>query len=177
MRRALFYLGQTFRDLGRPDLAADYYRQRVEAGGWSEEVFYANFQEGVSPARIGFRGRGGDPAGGLGAAADQGRARCSSLPARTDSRVPGRGPHVREPRPADQYPDDVLLSTGRPRVGARLERALAASDLGRLEEARADLLALLREADLPRPTERFVSRTLANLREPVPGRPVRDRPG
>ena len=178
MRRALFYLGQTFRDLGRPDLAADYYRQRVEAGGSSEEVFYANFQEGVLRLESDFeaavailleawekRPTRAEPLFELARA-----YRLREYPA-VAHMFASRGLRI-------EYPDDVLLVHRHVyEWGLRLERALAASDLGRLEEARADLLALLREADLSRPTERFVSRTLANLREPVPGRPVRTGPG
>jgi len=37
--RYLFYLANSFRDAGELDAALDAYRARVEAGGWSEEVF------------------------------------------------------------------------------------------------------------------------------------------
>jgi hypothetical protein len=45
--RSVFYLAQSHKDLGHNDLAAVFYRQRVRMGGWPEEVFYANYMEGV----------------------------------------------------------------------------------------------------------------------------------
>jgi len=45
--RALFYLAQTYRDLGERELAIDLYRRRVAVGGWDEEVFYAQYQVGL----------------------------------------------------------------------------------------------------------------------------------
>lgn len=45
--RSLFYLAQTLRDLGETDRAVECYRRRVDAGGWDEEVFYAQYQVGA----------------------------------------------------------------------------------------------------------------------------------
>jgi glycosyltransferase involved in cell wall biosynthesis len=42
--RYVFYLAQSWRDAGRPDLAAIQYARRAEMGGWDEEVWYAKFQ-------------------------------------------------------------------------------------------------------------------------------------
>jgi len=42
--RTLFYLAQTHRDGGRWEEALRRYRERVEAGGWEEEVWYARYQ-------------------------------------------------------------------------------------------------------------------------------------
>jgi tetratricopeptide (TPR) repeat protein len=39
-----FYLAQSYRDAGDPELAIRHYRRRVEMGGWAEEVFYALYQ-------------------------------------------------------------------------------------------------------------------------------------
>jgi glycosyltransferase involved in cell wall biosynthesis/predicted GH43/DUF377 family glycosyl hydrolase len=51
-RRSIFYLAQTYRDIGRRELAIEYYRRRVELGGWDEEVFYAQFQQGSLIAEV-----------------------------------------------------------------------------------------------------------------------------
>lgn len=53
--RAVFYLAQTLRDLGRLDEAIDLYRRRAAMGGWPEEVFYALYQVGVLTGRAGHR--------------------------------------------------------------------------------------------------------------------------
>jgi len=45
--RTVFYLAQTYRDLGEASRATDLYRRRVALGGWEEEVFYAAFQFAV----------------------------------------------------------------------------------------------------------------------------------
>jgi len=39
--RYLFYLAQTYRDLGRHEQAIEWYTRRANAGGWDEEVFYS----------------------------------------------------------------------------------------------------------------------------------------
>jgi glycosyltransferase involved in cell wall biosynthesis len=177
-RRPLFYLAQTFRDLGRPDLAVEYYRRRVELGGWDEEVFYANFQEGVLRMQLDFAS--GVPV--LLEAWERRPTRAEPLYELARAyRLRGdvalahmfasRGLRV-------DYPDDVLfVHRAVYEWGLRIERALAAAALGRAEEARADLLALLREANLPRPTERLVARTLAELGEKVPAGARQGTPG
>jgi glycosyltransferase involved in cell wall biosynthesis len=45
--RSVFYLAQTYRDLGQLDEAVEWYRRRAAMGGWDEEVFYALYQVGV----------------------------------------------------------------------------------------------------------------------------------
>jgi tetratricopeptide (TPR) repeat protein len=42
--RAVFYLANTYRDLGRSQEALELYRRRVELGGWDEEVYYTLVQ-------------------------------------------------------------------------------------------------------------------------------------
>lgn len=39
--RSLFYLAQTYRDRGLDQEAIALYRQRVQAGGWDEEIWYS----------------------------------------------------------------------------------------------------------------------------------------
>ena len=46
-RRYLFYLAQSYRDGGRPDLAIAWYQKRIEAGGWAEEVWFSKYQTGL----------------------------------------------------------------------------------------------------------------------------------
>ncbi|MFF2078460.1 glycosyltransferase [Kitasatospora sp. NPDC058162] len=51
--RAVFYLAQTMRDLGRTAEAIELYRRRAGMGGWPEEVYYALLQVGVLTAEAG----------------------------------------------------------------------------------------------------------------------------
>lgn len=37
--RSMFYLGQSYRDAGKPERAAKLFKRRVDAGGWDEEVW------------------------------------------------------------------------------------------------------------------------------------------
>jgi tetratricopeptide (TPR) repeat protein len=58
--RAVFYLAQTYRDIGEQSgdhatlaLALEHYRRRAEMDGWAEEVYCARHQVGVLSARLG----------------------------------------------------------------------------------------------------------------------------
>jgi tetratricopeptide (TPR) repeat protein len=58
--RAVFYLAQTYRDIGEEcdnhaklELALEHYRRRAEMGGWAEEAYFASYQVGVLSARLG----------------------------------------------------------------------------------------------------------------------------
>jgi tetratricopeptide (TPR) repeat protein len=51
--RALFYLAQTYRDLGQLQTAAELYERRASMDGWREEVFYSLYQAGVLYAELG----------------------------------------------------------------------------------------------------------------------------
>ena len=44
--RTLFYLAQTYADLGATERAIELYRRRVEVGGWAEEAFCAEQRVG-----------------------------------------------------------------------------------------------------------------------------------
>ncbi|HEV3322910.1 MAG TPA: glycosyltransferase [Solirubrobacteraceae bacterium] len=57
--RAVFYLAQTYRDIGaesddraKLELALEHYRRRAELGGWAEEAYVARYQVGVLSARL-----------------------------------------------------------------------------------------------------------------------------
>jgi tetratricopeptide (TPR) repeat protein len=41
--RSLFYLGQTYKDWRKPREAIGWYKKRIEASGWIEEVWYAHY--------------------------------------------------------------------------------------------------------------------------------------
>ena len=45
--RSIFYLAQSYRDLGDEERAVELYRRRAELGGWDEELFYALYQAGA----------------------------------------------------------------------------------------------------------------------------------
>ncbi|GAA2036146.1 glycosyltransferase family 2 protein [Catenulispora yoronensis] len=51
--RAVFYLAQTMRDLGRAAEAIALYERRAEMGGWEEEVYFARLQAGMLRAESG----------------------------------------------------------------------------------------------------------------------------
>jgi tetratricopeptide (TPR) repeat protein len=51
--RTVFYLAQTYRDLGDPERAIALYERRADMGGWEEEAFYALLQAGVLRAAAG----------------------------------------------------------------------------------------------------------------------------
>ena len=44
--RYMFYLAQSYRDTQQWDLATEWYRKRVDAGGWDEEVWYSQYMIG-----------------------------------------------------------------------------------------------------------------------------------
>jgi len=48
-----FYIANSYRDAGHTNEAIDYYKKRIELGGWKEEVFYAAFECGNMYARLG----------------------------------------------------------------------------------------------------------------------------
>ena len=51
--RYMFYLANSYRDLGRHTDAIEWYKKRFEAGGWIEEVFYAAFELGNMHKTVG----------------------------------------------------------------------------------------------------------------------------
>ena len=53
--RSLFYLAQSYRDAGRLADAIGTYGQRVAAGGWEEEAWYAQYQLALCQRDIGNR--------------------------------------------------------------------------------------------------------------------------
>lgn len=51
--RAMFYLAQTFRGMGERAKALFWYRRRIAAGGWLEEVWYSHYATGQIFAEAG----------------------------------------------------------------------------------------------------------------------------
>ena len=164
--RAVFYLAQTFRDLGKHELAIEYYRKRVEMRGWNEEVFYANLQEGILkaernldwgvPVLLEAWQRRPTRAEPLYELARLYRARGDAALAHLFA---SRGLEV-------AYPNDTLfIHRWVYDWGLLLERALAAVELGRVDEAAADLRELELREDLAEHVLEFVRDGLANLDE------------
>lgn len=52
-KRNTFYLAQSYRDAGVPELAYKYYMKRVEMGGWDEEVYQAMYYAAMAKLRMG----------------------------------------------------------------------------------------------------------------------------
>jgi predicted GH43/DUF377 family glycosyl hydrolase/tetratricopeptide (TPR) repeat protein len=148
--RSVFYLAQTYRDMGQAELAVEYYRRRVEMGGWDEEVFYANLQEGV------LRGEQGhdSAAAVLLEAWDRRPTRAEPLYelARLHrQRGAVASAHMFAQRGLEiPYPTDLLfIHRWVYDWGLLFERAMAAAGLGQLALAREDLAELLQCPRLP----------------------------
>ncbi len=178
--RTAFYLAQTYRDLGRRDSALEWYRRRVELGGWDEEVFYAALQAGVL-----LRDEGIDVAAGALLSAWQRRPTRAEPLYELARAYREQGSYdlallFAERGLALPYPSDVLfVHRWVYRWGLRVERAMAAAALGRFTDAVADLEQLLELDDLDEPVRRFATERLVELSSraagaaPAPGEPSR----
>lgn len=51
--RSVYYLAQSFKDLGEYATAAELYRRRAHLAGWAEETFHARYREGQMRYRLG----------------------------------------------------------------------------------------------------------------------------
>jgi len=155
--RSVFYLAQTYRDMGQVDLAIAHYRRRVEMGGWDEEVFYANLVEGV------LRGEQGEDAAAavLLEAWDRRPTRAEPLYelARLHrSRGAFASAHMFAERGLEiPYPADLLfIHRWVYDWGLLFERAMAAAALGRRADASDDLAALLSRPRVPPEIEEHI---------------------
>jgi glycosyltransferase involved in cell wall biosynthesis/predicted GH43/DUF377 family glycosyl hydrolase len=165
-RRSIFYLAQTYRDIGRRELAIDYYRRRVELGGWDEEVFYAHFQEGTLIAET-------DLAAGLPvllAAWERRPTRAEplyQLALQHRWREQYRGAELFARRGLEvPYPKDVLfIHRWVYHWGLAHELALALNGQGRISEALETLQELLSNGELPPDVE---AETLELIRRLTP---------
>lgn len=52
-QRSLFYIAQTLKDLGRWYDALGYYKRRIKAGGWAEEVWYSAYMVALCYKQLG----------------------------------------------------------------------------------------------------------------------------
>jgi len=52
-KRNVFYLAQSYRDAGVPELAYKYYQKRVEMGGWDEEIYQAMYYGALAKKNLG----------------------------------------------------------------------------------------------------------------------------
>lgn len=160
--RTVFYLAQTFRDLGLREQAIVLYQRRSDMGGWDEEVFYARYQIGLLLSTVDWpRGRS--------ALLDAWRSRPERLEPLYHLAVEARrheewadayvlvADHVDRSPPAG----DVLFVDGWIyRFGILFERSLAARALGLGHRALVDTLRLAALTDLPEP---WHSQVHANL--------------
>jgi predicted GH43/DUF377 family glycosyl hydrolase len=171
-RRSVFYLAQTYRDLGRRALAIEHYRRRVELGGWDEEVFYAQLQEGTliaqddleagTPVLLAAWERRPTRAEPLFELARQHRLCDAHQAAELFAR---RGLGI--PYPAD---DVLFIHRWMYRWGLEYELALALAGQGRLPEARRALDGLIEDGALPREVEQEVLELLRRFRPRSSGR-------
>ena len=44
--RYYFYLANSYHDTGRSEEAINFYKKRIELGGWNQEVWYSYFRIG-----------------------------------------------------------------------------------------------------------------------------------
>lgn len=138
-RRATFYLAQTYRDLGQPAQAVEWYRKRAGMGGWDQEVFYAKYQAASQLAASDWPGA----VMGLVEAWEYRSTRAEpvhELAMRMRGHKHWHAAHLWAERGMEiPEPDDILfVSSWVYRFGLRFERSVAAYWTGRLEQALED---------------------------------------
>ncbi|HTW99119.1 MAG TPA: glycosyltransferase [Acidimicrobiales bacterium] len=169
--RTVFYLAQTYRDLGERERALALYDRRAHLGGWDEEVFYAALQRGILTAEDDFAA-GVD----LLLAAFELRPRRFEPLYEIAVRARQRGDFslaewVTQLATDPSLPPDLLfVHRFVYEWGLRLERSIALGHLGRIDEARALTEALLASPSLPTDVVAALTSNLAWLES----RPSRD---
>ncbi|MGD1050556.1 MAG: glycosyltransferase [Solirubrobacteraceae bacterium] len=163
--RSVFYLAQTYRDMGQVELAIAHYRRRVELGGWDEEVFYANLIEGV------LRGEQGEEAATAVLLEAWERRSTRAEPLYELARLNRqRGAFASAHMFAERgleiaYPTDLLfIHRWVYDWGLLFERAMAAAALGRADDAFEDLAALLSRPRVPPEIEEHIRVRLEDAR-------------
>ena len=148
--RDVFYLAQTYRDLGELPHSIELYRRRLQLGGFDEELFYARYQIGVLHAQL------GDWAAAVPALLDA----WNSRPTRIESLYQlALGYRLREQWPAAHLfarralapePDDILfVESWIYRWAALFEYSVAAYWVGDFQESLRACDSLLARSDLP----------------------------
>ncbi len=170
--RAIFYLAQTYRDLGEDDRAIELYLRRAELGGWEEEVFYALYQAG---ALLGRRDVGSGLPILLSAwQARPGRAEALHELARI-CRFAGWHEAARAfaecgleiPHPRDR----LFVHQWIYEWGLRYEFALAAAETGATDAAASTAAELLAMSNLPAEIDQYLVQRFGNRRRsraPIP---------
>lgn len=177
--RAVFYLAQTYRDLGRRPEAIELYERRAGMGGWDQEVFYSLFQAGV------LRAEEGDwpPAMARLIAAWECRPSRLEPVYELASRLRVRGEYQTAHLFAQQgvgrpQPDDILFVWPWVyRWGLLFEYSITAYWVGEHETAFAACRRLLALPELP---EEYRTQTLANMefcRQRIRSKPQQRKPG
>lgn len=160
--RAVFYLAQTYRDLGDTPKALELYRRRAAMGGWDEEVFYSLYQTGVLLAQHDWP----SAVNALIAAWNARPTRAEplyELAAGFRQRGQYAAAHLFCTRGmAIAPPDDILFVSGWVyRWGLAFEYSVSAYWVGEFEAARDACLKLAARADLPEPWRTHNARNLA----------------
>lgn len=161
--RAVFYLAQTYRDVGRRAEAIELYERRVGMGGWDQEIFYSLFQAGV------LRADGGDWPGAMAQLVAAWEYRPSRLEPVYElaSRLRVRGEyhtaHLFAQRGVGRpQPDDILFVWPWVyRWGLPFEYSITAYWVGEHRQALAACRQLLSLSDLP---DEYRTQTVTNMR-------------
>jgi len=164
--RTVFYLARTHDDMGHAGQAADFYRLRLQLGGWAEESWYARWRLGVCQLATGsvdqacgtlWRAWGERPwrAEPLGTLAKHYREQqlwwlcwevCELAGQHTDVRPTGQGP-------APESTDRLFIHTDFYTWRVAFEQSICAYYVDQIDRGRSLCRYLLAREDLP-PAER-----------------------
>ena len=167
--RTVFYLAQTYRDLGDTERAASLYARRAHLGGFEEEAFYAAFQHALLAAD-------GDWRRGRELLVDAWQRRPQRIEPLYEIALRAR--HRDDVKTADwatrmgvgaAMPEDILFVHRYVYDwGMLLERSIACARCGRLAEARLITERLLEQSDLPARARAALESNRSWLRDRTP---------
>jgi glycosyltransferase involved in cell wall biosynthesis len=176
--RAVFYLAQTYRDLGRRTEAIELYERRTAMGGWDQEVFYSLFQAGV------LRAESGEWPAARAALVEAWEYRpvrlepVYELASRSRVRGDYRSAYLFARRGLGQPPPDDILFVW-PwvyRWGLLFEYSIAAYWVGEREEALAACRRLLSLSDLPEEYRKATATNMGFCLQRTPSKRRRENP-
>ncbi len=175
--RAVFYLAQTYRDLGRRAEAIDLYERRAGMDGWDQETFYAMFQAGVLKAES------GDWPAAMGTLIAAWKYRPSRLEPIYElaSRLRVRGEYevayglVRKGLGRPQSDDSLFVWPWVYRWGLLFEYSISAYWVGDYQEAFGACRRLLSLGDLPEQYRQSTVRNLDYCRQRIRPTPAQSR--